>query len=70
MATKKNPADINDKSTPCHRSVRQGSRVEEAAASGGGAEGELREGLRGIGGAAGECNCISIPGTGVDGGRR
>ena len=58
MATKKNPADINDKSTPCHRSVRQGSRVEEAAASGGGAEGELREGLLGVQGATGKCDGV------------
>ena len=33
-------------------------------------EGEIGEGPQGIGGAAGERNDISIPGTGVDGGRR
>ena len=35
-------------------------------ASGGGAEGELGEGLRGIRVADGECNGVSIPGTDVD----
>ena len=54
---------------PCHISVRQVSGAEEVAASGGGAEGEIKEGLRGIRGAAGECNDISIPGTAVYGGR-
>ena len=39
---------------PCYSSVRQGSGVKEAAVSGGGAKGELVEGLRGIRGAAGK----------------
>ena len=55
---------------PCHSSVRQGSGAEEAAASGGGAWGELVEGLQGIWGADGECNGVSVTGTGVDGGIR
>ena len=61
------PLAGTERQTPCHRSVRQGIRVEEAAASGGGAEVELGEDLRGIRGAAGECNIISIPGKSVDG---
>ena len=42
-----------EQQAPCHLSVRQGSGAEEAAASVGGAEGDLGEGLRGIRGAAG-----------------
>ena len=34
-----------EQQAPCHSSVRQGSRAEESAAGGGGAEGELGEGL-------------------------
>ena len=49
--------------------MRQGSGAEEAAASGGKAEREHVEVLQGIRGAAGECNDVSIPETGVDGGR-
>ena len=58
-----------ERQAPCHRSVRQGSGAEEAAASRGGAEVDLVEVLRGIQGAAGECNGLSLPGTGVDSGR-
>ena len=54
---------------PCHRSVHQGRGAEEVAASGGGAEGDLIEGLRGIQGAAGDGTGVSIPGTGIDSGR-
>ena len=56
--------------SPYHSSVRQGSGVEEAADSGGGAEGEIGEGLQGIWGATRECNGVLIPGKGVDGRRQ
>ena len=59
-----------ERQAPCHSSVRQRSGAKEAAASGGGAEGELGEGLRGIQGAAVERNNISIPGMGFDRGRQ
>ena len=64
------PQEGTEGQAPCHSSVRQGSRAEEAAASVGGAEGDLGEGVQGILGSAGECNGVSIPGTGVDAGRR
>ena len=51
------PAGTKQKA-PCHRIVRQGSGAKEAAASGGGAEGELREGLLGVWGAAGKCDGV------------
>ena len=64
------PPAGTERKAPWHISVRQGSGAEEAAASRVRAEGELREGLQGIWGAAGEFNGVLIPGTGVDGGRR
>ena len=45
---------IPEQQATCHRSVCQGIGAEEAAARGGRDEGELREGLRGTQGAAGE----------------
>ena len=64
------PLEGTEQQSLCHNSVRQGSGAEEATASGGGAEGYLREVLQGIQEAAGECNGVSIPGMGVDSGRR
>ena len=39
------PPAGTERKAPCHSSVRQGSRAEEEAASGGGSEGELGEGI-------------------------
>ena len=39
------PLEYTERKSPCHRTVRHGSRVEEAAVSGGGIEGEHGEGL-------------------------
>ena len=55
------PADT-ERQSPRHSSVQQGSIEEEAEARGGGSEGEHIEGIRGIQGAAVECNGFSIPG--------
>ena len=52
------PPVYTKRKAPCHFTVRQGSGAKEAAASGGGAEGELREGLLGIWGAAGKCDGV------------
>ena len=52
------PPAGTERQAPCHSSVRQGSGAEEAAASGGGSEGELGDGLRGIQGSDGECNGV------------
>ena len=46
------PPEGTERKAPLHRSMRQGSGAKEAAASGGGTEGELGESLRGIRGAA------------------
>ena len=47
-----------ERKVTCHRSVRQGSEAKEVASSGGGAEVDLRDGLRGIRGAAGKCDGV------------
>ena len=39
------PPAGTERQAPCHSAVRQGSGAEEAAARGGGAEGELGEGF-------------------------
>ena len=48
----------NERKATFHSSVSQGSRANEAAARGGGSEGDLREGLRGIRGDAGNFDDI------------
>ena len=50
------PPAGTEQQLPCHSSVRQGNGAKESAASGGGDEGYLREGLRGISGAARKCD--------------
>ena len=52
------PPAGTERKSPCHSSVRQGKVAKEAKASGGGAEGELVEGLRDIQGAAGKCDGV------------
>ena len=42
------PLAYTEHKSPCHCTVRQGSGVEDAAVSGGGIEGEHREGLLGL----------------------
>ena len=63
------PLSGTEPQAPCHSSVLQVRGAKEAAASGGGAEGELETGLRGIRVDAGKCDGVLIPGTGVYGGR-
>ena len=52
------PLACTERKAQCHRTVCKGSIEKEAAASGGGAEGEHREILQGIWGAAGKFDGI------------
>ena len=56
-----------ERQAPCYSPVCQGSGAKEAAARGGGGEGELGAGLRGIQGTNTRFLNIYIPGEGVDG---
>ena len=49
------PPECTERKVTCHRTVLQGGGAKEAEASGGGAEVEHGEGLRGLRGAAGKC---------------
>ena len=52
------PLAYTERKAPCHRTVRHASGAKEAVASGGGAEGDNREVLIGIRGAAGKCDGV------------
>ena len=64
------PLACPERNGPCHHPVRQGGEAEEKAASGGGTEVELGEGLSGLCNSFVECDDVQVSGEGDDGERR